>query len=255
MTRVDFRDIGARLAVAFRLETRPLVVYGSETLPARVAHLPKIDRCIAAAMVRMATDRGVSGFYIGPHSHKGCCPGGLSHTGFIKAPEDIKYFVSTGRADVRDGAAEYLKADPELVEQCRQAAGEVRPPGRYLVVRACETLPDEMPPVRSLCFFGNAEQVRNMAALVHFDRDDPFSPVIVPWGPACATMVTYPAALAEHTPTHTAFMGPQDPTRNHAIPPDMMVLGVPARIAVRMAANLDASFVVKRPGVAFPGHT
>lgn len=255
MTEEEFRDIGSRLAAAFRLQTRPLAVYGTGTRPEDIAHLPEVDRCIAGAMVLIATDKLLPGVYIGPDSREGCCPGGLSHTGFIAAPEDIPYFVSAGRADVRDGAAEYLKASPELVERCRHAAGTIRPPGRYLVVRACDTLPAGHPPVRSLCFFGTAEQIRNMAALVHFDRDDPFSPVIVPWGSACSTYITYPAALAEHTPPDTAFMGPQDPTRNHALPPGMMALGVPAPLAVRMAANLNASFVVRRPGVAFPEHT
>jgi hypothetical protein len=121
-------------------------------------------------------------------------------------------------------------------------------------VQACEALPDTGPAVRSLCCFGTGEQIRNMAALVHFDRDDPFSPVIVPWGSSCSTFITFPAGLAENTPRDTAFMGPQDPTQNHSLPPDMMALGIPAEMAVRMVNNLGASFITRRPQVAFPGH-
>jgi hypothetical protein len=150
--------------------------------------------------------------------------------------------------------AEYLKASPDLVDRCTAAAGPIHPPGKYLVVQACETLPDPMPNVLSLCIFGNGEQIRNMAALIHFDRDDPFSPVIVPWGSSCSTFITFPAGLAENTPKNTAFMGPQDPTQNHSLPPEMMALGIPAEMAARMVKNLDASFITRRPQVAFPNH-
>ena len=34
----------------------------------------------------------------------------------------------------------------------------------------------------------------------------------------------------------------------------MMALGIPASMAARMVENLDASFVVWRPQVAFPRH-
>jgi hypothetical protein len=150
--------------------------------------------------------------------------------------------------------SEFLKADPELIERCTAAAGPIHPPGKYLIVQACEALPDPGPAVRSLCCFGTGEQIRNMAALIHFDRDDPFSPVIVPWGSSCSTFITFPAGLAENTPRDTAFMGPQDPTQNHSLPPEMMALGIPADMAERMVKNLDASFIVRRPQVAFPTH-
>ena len=125
--------------------------------------------------------------------------GAVPH-GIYPGADDIKYFVSTGRKDVRGGMAEYLKASPDLVDRCTAAAGPIHPPGKYLVVQACEALPDPMPAVMSLCIFGNGEQIRNMAALIHFDRDDPFSPVIVPWGSSCSTFITFPAGLAENTP-------------------------------------------------------
>jgi len=254
MTKTDFRKIGARLKAAFRLSTRPLAVYGSDVLPSGIPQMTGVNRCFAVSLYRMATGTEVSAIYVSADTSEGCCPGGLYHVGYIPVPDDIRYFVSTGRKDVRGGAAEYLKASPELVERCTVAAGPIHPPGKYLVVQACETLPDAIPAVRSLCCFGTGEQIRNMAALVHFDRDEPFSPVIVPWGSACSTYITFPAGLADNTPHDTAFMGPQDPTQNHSLPPEMMVLGIPAEMAVRMVENLDASFIIRRPQVAFPGH-
>lgn len=253
MTEKNFRGIAERLVTAFSLATRPLAVYGSETLPAGIVHLPEVNRCFAVSLFRMATEKGISAIYVSADSEEGCCPG-LAHTGFKPVPDDIKYFVSTGKKNIRGGAAEYLKAGPKLVERCFTALGKVSPPGKYLIVQACDTLPGKDPGIRSICCFGTAEQIRNMAALVHFDRDDPFSPVIVPWGPSCSTFITYPAGMAENAPKNTAFMGPQDPTQNRNLPPDMMAMGIPAGVAVTMVENLDSSFIIRRPGIAFPRH-
>jgi hypothetical protein len=254
MTETDFKEIGARLKSAFRLSTRPLAVYGSEVLPSGIPPMNGVNRCFAVSLYRMAAGAEISEIYVSVDTSEGCCPGGLYHVGYLPVPDEIKYFVSTGKKDVRGGAAEYLKASPELVERCTRAAGPIHPPGKYLVVQACEALPDAVPAVRSLCFFGNGEQIRNMAALIHFDRDDPFSPVVVPWGSSCSTFITFPAGLAKNTPHDTAFMGPQDPTQNHSLPPEMMALGIPAEMAVRMVKNLDASFITRRPHIAFPNH-
>jgi len=200
----------------------------------------------------MAAGKEITAIYVSADSQEGCCPGGVTHMGFHPVPDHIKYFVSTGRKDIMGGAAEYLKSSPDMVERCFKALGKVTPPGKYLVVQAFEMLPDGKNEIRSICCFGTAEQIRNMAALVHFDRDDPFSPVIVPWGPSCSTFITYPAGMAENAPKNTAFMGPQDPTQNRNLPPDMMAMGIPAEMVIRMAENLDSSFVVRRPQVAFP---
>ncbi|WP_067053160.1 DUF169 domain-containing protein [Methanofollis ethanolicus] len=254
MKNSEFSLIGRRLSAAFRLLTEPLAVCGAEEVPADAVPLSSVHRCIAVAMCRMAT-RGtdVPALYLGEDVKAGCCPGGLVHMGFSERSDDIRWFVSTGRPDVRGGVAEYLKADPGLVDACFACAGPVTPPGRYLVIRPCRTVTDA-DVVRSLCLFGTSEEIRNIAALVHFDRADPFSPVIAPWGPACATFVSYPAGMAAGAPPDAAFMGPTDPTVNPALPPDIMGVGIPAAVARRMIRNLDASFVVRRPRVAFPDH-
>ncbi|EJG07062.1 MAG: DUF169 domain-containing protein [Methanofollis liminatans] len=253
MTHSAVSEIGGRLAEAFRLSAAPLAVCGSEEVPADAVPLPSVHRCIAVAMYRMAMGAAdAPALYLDEEANAGCCPGGLAHMGFVGRSDEIRWFVSTGRSDIRGGAAEYLKADPALVDACFERAGPVTPPGRYLVIRPCRTVTDDAA-VRSICLFGTAEAVRNIAALVHFDRPDPFSPVLAPWGPACATFVSYPAGLAAGAPRDAAFMGPTDPTVNHALPPDLLAIGIPIAVARRMAGNLDASFVVRRPRVAFPG--
>ena len=213
MKDTDFREIGARLKAAFRLSTRPLAVYGSEILPTSIPPMTEVNRCFAVSIYWMATGNELSAIYVSADTSEGCCLGGLYHVGYIPIPDEIKYFVSTGRKDFRGGVAEYMKADPKLVERCMLAAGPIHPPGKYIVVQACETLPAPGPSIRSLCCFGTAEQMRNMAALIHFDRYDPFSSVIVPWGSACSTYITFPAGLAAKIPRNTAFMGRRIPHR------------------------------------------
>ncbi|MDD1675133.1 MAG: DUF169 domain-containing protein [Methanomicrobiales archaeon] len=254
MTDHSYRKISERFIEAFHLTTRPLAIYGTNSAPANVVHLSTVDRCFAVTLYRLATERDISAIYVGASKQEGCCLGGLTYMGFSPRPEYIRYFVSTGKPGVRGGAAEYLKSSPETVEACFATVGKITPPGKYLIVQACEDVPDPDPGVRAICVFGNAEQIRNIAALVHFDRDNPFSPVIVPWGPSCATFISYPAGMTEGAPKDTAFMGPQDPTQNRSLPPDTMALGIPASVMIRMAENLDRSFVMRRAKIAFPDH-
>ena len=255
MKKLSVRDIGTKLCKAFCLESMPLAIYGAPEVPDDVVHLAKVHRCLAVAMYRISNDAMGKGIYMAATEPEGCCLGGLTHVGFTPRPEYIRYFVSTGKEDVRGGAAEYLKADPKLVDRCFAALGEVKPPGQFLVMQRCDSFSGAAEGIRSIACFGNAEQVRNIAALVHFDRADPFYPVLVPWGPACATLITYPAGLAVNAPRDTAFLGPQDPTLNWALPPDTMAVGIPITLAIRMVQNIDRSFVALRPKVAFPDHT
>ena len=82
-----------------------------------------VNRCFAVSLLRMATGTDVSAIYVSEDTSEGCCHGGLYRVGYAPVSNEIKYFVSTGKKDVRGGAAEYLKASPELVERCDLAAG------------------------------------------------------------------------------------------------------------------------------------
>jgi uncharacterized protein (DUF169 family) len=152
MTDMTFREIGDRLASAFRLAARPLAVYGTDTRPADAIHLAEVNRCLAVSMFRMATDNPADAVYLTGGEQEGCCLGGLTHMGFIAPPEHIRYFVSTGRADIMNGAAEYLKATPELVERSLAAEGTITPPslspGALPARRSSVTLQGWRPPHR-----------------------------------------------------------------------------------------------------------
>jgi hypothetical protein len=164
-----------------------------------------------------------------------CCPGGLAHLGFLRFNPGIKFFVSTGSKEYRNGEAEFLRASPELFEENLRMLGKITPLDKYIVIRPCVDLTDEDPDVRSILCFGTAEQVRNMISLVQFRSRDPFHDAVVPQGAACASFVSYAAGMVENSPPDTAFVGPSDPTGNNWFPQDYLSLAIPIKTARRMA--------------------
>jgi hypothetical protein len=161
------------------------------------------------------------------------------------------YFVSTGTPDFRNGAAEYLKPDPEAARRFFAAPGKITPPAKYINVAGWDQLKKGQE-VLSFLLFGNAESIRNLGGLVQFISEDIFASVMMPGGPSCSSMITYAAGMAEKAPKNTAFVGPVDPTGNSWFPPEMLSLAIPYEMARKMAENVDASFLGKRLQIAFP---
>jgi hypothetical protein len=245
------KEVGNALKRAGMLETRPLAVYGSDVLPEGSVAMTSIDGCTAKTILMAAVDDTVPTIYLGKESLKGCCMGGITWFGFGRITPFIKYFVSTGKKEFRNGEAEYLKASPEIMEKVQEAVGKITPPGKYLVVSPLEEMEDD-PGVKSVLCFGKSEQIRNLCSLIHFRLEDPFKSVIAPFGPSCATFVTYPAGMSEKAPENTAFIGPVDPTGNSWFPEDYMALGIPIDMAMNMSSDLNDSFAIKKPEVAYP---
>jgi Uncharacterised ArCR, COG2043 len=244
-------EIGDALKKAGRLETRPLAVYGSETIPEGSVSMTSIDQCTAKTILMAAVNDNIPKLFIGKQSLKGCCLGGITWFGFGKISPFIKYFVSTGKKEFRNGEAEYLKASPEIMEKVQEAVGKITPPGKYLVISPLKEM-EEGYDVKSVLCFGSGEQIRNLCSLIHFRLEDPFKSIITPFGPSCATFVTYPAGMSEKAPKNTAYIGPVDPTGNSWFPTNYMALGIPIDMARDMCNDLADSFAVKRPQVAYP---
>jgi hypothetical protein len=251
ITSISVKEIGEKLSIAGRLKYRPLCVYGSETVPEGGKPITSVDRCLAKAIWKDSLCDNMPPLYFGKGAIAGCCPGGIGWTGHGRIPPAIDFFVSTGSPAFRNGEAEYLKASPEFVRGSKEAAGTITPPGTYTVIRPCADL-DGDPGIRSVLCFGNSEQIRNLCALIHFGSTDPFSPVLAAWGPTCASWITYPSQMAEKAPAGSAYLGPTDPTGNKWFPETMMSLGIPVKLAIAMCEDLDGSFIIRRPHVAYP---
>lgn len=244
-------EIGRALKRAGHLELEPLCVYESEGRPRLGKPFGAVDRCIAKAVLECA--KGQEGLlYIGEDARSGVCPGGQSWIGLTEMAEGLKYFISTGSPTFRHGEAEYLKRDPDMVLRSKAFVGRVRPPVNYLCVTQCRSYSEGDGSPRSLLLFAEAEQLRNLLALHHFGTPDAFTSTTAPWGPSCASFLAYPAGLASNCPDQALVIGPVDPTGNAWMPPRLMSLGLKLKDAERMVKDLPASFLSKRPQVAFP---
>jgi uncharacterized protein (DUF169 family) len=254
MQGLSISEVGSKLSQAGRLKTRPLCVYGSEKIPEGAIPSTSTNRCVARAILTLALREKTSPIYVAAWMRERCCSGGLAHFGFIEFDPGVSYFVSTGSKAFRGGAAEFLRASPELVEENRKLMGRITPLGKYIVIRPCADLVGEDPGVRSILCFGMAEQIRNICSLVHFRSRDSFREVVVPQGASCASFVSYAAGMVENAPADAVFVGPCDPTGNSWFPPDHLSLAIPLKMARRMSEDLDSSFIVKRSAVAYPRH-
>ncbi|HEY3273162.1 MAG TPA: DUF169 domain-containing protein [Methanocella sp.] len=245
-------ELGKKLAVAGRLKLRPLCVYGTDVVPSGAVTSHLVDRCMAKAVYASALYEQTPPIYV-EAAHEACCMGGRTWMGLTEPHPKLKYFVTVGAPDFRGGAAEHLKATPELFDKYKARAGKITPPDKYLVISPCdEGIPGDR--VRSFIVFAGAEQIRNLCGLAQFNSGDTFFKTLIPGGPTCATMITYPSGMAADAPKDAAFIGPVDPTGNVWLPPDLLVMGIPLALAERMAADADESFIGRRSRIAYPEH-
>jgi hypothetical protein len=251
MVNLTVREIGLKLSQAGRLKATPLCIYGSETIPESAIPIKDINRCIANAIFNLSVDKSINSVYIGKGVLDGCCPGGQAWFGYKDFLPMLKYFLSTGSEEFRGGAAEYLIANPDLSEKQLNSVGRITPLNNYIVIRKCEAVYEQNFDIKSFLCFGNSEQIRNLCSLAHFRPEDTFT-IKMPWGPSCASFVTYPAGMAVNGPRDCIIVGPTDPTGNYWFPQNYLSMGIPFEIAIRMANDLEECFIIKRPEIAYP---
>lgn len=249
---IPIKDLNEKLVRAGRLEYRPIYVYGTEETPKGAYQVSSVvtqgHRCLAKALLKMAIHEEVPPLYIGKDAFSGCCFGAASTLGFTPFPPMMRDLMS---AESTTGDSMYLKSSDAVCEKTIANLGRITPPGKYVVMAPAEHI-NETNNVLSVLCFGSSEQIRNLCGLIHFRTTDPFGSIIAPWGPHCAIFVAYPAGMAEKAPKDTAFIGPTEPDGNDWFPPDMMALSMPIGMARRISEDCKASFVEKRPEVAYP---
>ena len=248
---LDISVMGRALRSAGHLALEPLCVYESSERPKQGKPFGDVDRCIAKAVFMCAKGQEPP-LYVGQDARSGLCPGGQTWMGLTEMAEGLKYFISTGSPSFRHGEAEFLKRDPEMVVRSKAFVGRVRPPENYLCVTTCARYKEGDGVPRSILLFAEAEQLRNLLALHHFGTPNVFTSTSAPWGPSCASFLTYPAGLATNCPDQALIIGPMDPTGNSWMPPNLMSLGLKVKDAERMVRDLPSSFLSKRSQVAFP---
>ncbi|MFX0013450.1 MAG: DUF169 domain-containing protein [Promethearchaeota archaeon] len=244
-------DIGSQLKIAGRLDSQPLCVYGADSPP--VDSIPSVDmnRCIAKAIFSLATESDNSIIHIGRNKTKECCPGGQAWFGFQSFMTHLNSFLSTGSPSFRNGRSEFLIATPDLAEKRLQSIGKITPLGKYIIIQRSDHIDVVNSKLKLFLCFGNAEQIRNLCSLVYFGSQTAHE-IYFPWGPSCASFISYPAGMIENCPNNAVILGPTDPTGNYWFPQDYLSMGIPFIIAKKMAEDLASSFIMKRPKVAYP---
>jgi hypothetical protein len=246
----SLEELGNKLTEAGRLKLRPLCVYGTDEIPEGAIPSYKVDRCVAKAVYVSALFEETPPLYV-EEGHEQCCAGGMVWMGLAEPHPKLKYFVTVGTPEFHGGAAEHLKATPELFDEQRERAGKILPHGKYTVIAPCtHNLSSEI--VRSFIVFSGSEQIRNLCGLAQFSSSEPFFKTVIPGGPTCATMIAFPAGMAGNAPKDSAYVGPVDPTGNPWLPPELMIMGIPSRLAQQMGADLEESFIGKRSKIAYP---
>ena len=248
MIRIE--ELGKKLTEAGRLQLRPLCVYSTDKIPEGAVPSYTIDRCIAKAVYVSAFFKETPPLYI-EAGHEQCCTGGMVWMGLAEPHPKLKYFLTVGTPDFRGGSAEHLKATPELFDEQRERAGKITPQSKYIVIAPC-THNLEPEAVRSFIVFAGSEQIRNLCGLAQFNSSDPFFKTLIPGGPICATMIAFPAGMAENAPKDSAYVGPVDPTGNPWLPPELMIMGIPSKLVQQMVTDMEESFICKRSKIAYP---
>lgn len=123
-----------------------------------------------------------------------------------------------------------MKADTATAAETFKSVGKISPIGRYVVISCCEDIHED-PGVRCIVCFAEAAKIRDMCSSVHFQAREILGHISVPWGPSCATLVTYPAGMAENAPHDCAFLGPVDPSARDWLPDGYLALGIPIELA------------------------
>ena len=241
--RLSIEQIGALLADAVNMKTRPVCVYGSETIPENAVRSSSQSDCLARNMYQIAEGKVKGPVYAGnePGQIFCRCLGGPAWFGYEGFDPRLPGLMSTG-SNAAKQAGKHLKESENIACETYRAVGEIKPLDRYVVMRRCDDIRID-PGVKCIICFADGEQIRDLCALAHFSSYDVFNLISVPWGPACATLVTYPAGMAENASSSQISIGPVDPSARGWLPEKYLAMGIPLEIARKMAEDAERSFL------------
>ena len=244
--RLSIRQIGSILAGAVNMRKSPVCVYGSDRIPDNAVRSSQLSDCLACNIFQIAEGRIRGPVYAGDEPGQAFCRcvGGPAWFGYRGFDPRLPGIMSTGSAaDKQYGKR--LKENEEIACETYRAVGEIKPLGRYVVISRCDDLQEDSG-ARCIICFASGRQIRDLCALAHFGSPNVFDLISFPWGPACATLVTYPAGMAEKARDSQIFIGPTDPSARGWLPDDCLAMGLSTEIARKIAGSAERSFLAKR---------
>lgn len=198
---------------------------------------PKGHRCIIGdlASVRKGNTRCFDVHTIG-------CGGGRRYLGFEnKQPPDFEYFLSCGIPGKLEG--ERYKKSPELVGEIMKRQPLFQAPAKYIVFKRWDAMEEGDEPL-VIIFFAPPDVLSGLFTLANYDEAEP-DKVIAPFGAGCGTIVYYPyRELTSERPC--AVLGMFDVSARPFVSPEELTFAVPWPKFVRMAGNMDESFLITK---------
>lgn len=244
---VSLKTINDTLVKAGGLEYRIIGVFSQDSAPEAAVTAAKVvtqgNPCVSKALFAMASDKDVPAIYVGQDVSRETCWAAPAWLGYAGFPPNAEAMFSS---DSPSPKALALKRSMALCRETFTDMGKITPLGKYVVMRPLSEAGDNMDGLLSILCFGNAAQIKNLGAQVHFSEAKAFTPIMAPWGSGCSMFVTYPAGLASNAPKDTAFLSSMSPEANDWLPKDIMALGIPADMAVLMAEGYEKSFLAKQ---------
>lgn len=250
---ISVGNIHEKLMKTGPLKHRIIGVFGCDERPADAVTVGSVIKngtpCLAKALFKMSSQPNVPPIYVSRDAAQETCPGVLMWFGFVEFPPMIEQMFTS---DSPDTDSLCIKHNTELCTATFRDMGQFTPAGKYIVLRPIDGTDDGPGRLKSVLCFGDAQQIRNLGALVHYGAPKAFTPIMAPWGSGCSTFAGFPAGMASNAPKNTAFLSPVIPEANSWLPADTFALGIPIEIAARMADGYPSSFLVRQPSMAYP---
>ncbi len=168
------------------------------------------------------------------------CAGGKRYTGFSpNLRPKFEYFLSCGIPGEMEG--ERYKKTPELVLEQLKVQKSFSAPAKYLIFKRWDQLTRADEPL-AVIFFGKPDVLSGLFTLANFDESR-LDGVITPMGSGCASIIQYPYHECQ-SDAPRAVLGMFDVSARPCVPEGELTFTVPWSKFVRMAENMDESFLI-----------
>jgi uncharacterized protein (DUF169 family) len=168
------------------------------------------------------------------------CPGGKRYLGF--SPDlmpDFEYFLSCGIPGKMEG--ERYKQSPELVREAMADWPAFEAPAKYIVFKRWDNLSGADNP-EVVVVFAQPDVLSGLFTLASFDEKEGAMNV-TPFGSGCSSIVQYPY-LETGKERPGTVIGMFDVSARPYVPDDVLTFAAPMSKFLRMADNMEESFLI-----------
>ncbi|MEP0813196.1 MAG: DUF169 domain-containing protein [bacterium] len=234
---ISFRDsFLARWEKYFPGAEPPVAFFYAESPGDAEVRKPQTQHaCIIGDLARVRAGRAMAFDECGA-----ICGGAKRYLGFAPGlREGFEYFLSYGIPGKMDG--ERYKKTPEIVKELLAKMPKFDAPKPYIVFKRFDML-DAADSPDVVIFFATPDVMSGLFTLSGFDEAEAEA-VIAPFAAGCGSIVQYPyRELANGT--MRGVIGMFDVSARPCVPADRLTFAVPWPKFVRMAENMDESFLI-----------